>query len=159
MQLFTRMELGAAVLGVWDFGSWGGWVGGLVGTWRIKVACKNWIPNFGCHLCFGEKCFFCLFLLCFWCLSRHVATMTYLCCVWSFHLSLLWAGCVTQPQYHSTFSGLVIIKLLLLLIFFAVFGGKLSVWKCWNLRRLLGTLQRKGVEKYNQKKKIDFHLC
>jgi hypothetical protein len=25
--------------------------------------------------------FLLLFLLCFWCLSRHVATMTYLCCV------------------------------------------------------------------------------
>ncbi len=67
----------------WDFGPWGGWVGVLVGTWGIKVACRNWIPNSGCHVCFGDVCvfFLLLFLLCFWCLSRHVATMTYLCCV------------------------------------------------------------------------------
>jgi len=56
MQLFTIMELGAVLgLGFWILG-WMGGVGGLVGTWGIKVACRNWIPNSGCHLCFGEVC-------------------------------------------------------------------------------------------------------
>ncbi len=78
------MDLGA-VLGVWDFGPWGGWVGGLVGYLGNQGGLQELDTTILAVIYVLEKCvfffFLLLFLLCFWCLSRHVATMKYLCYV------------------------------------------------------------------------------